>query len=100
MGFAPELAVPIIRPWNDLVPDARHAQPRAGSLRGEIELEVTIFLGVRRKVIGPDRDLTPLEALADIPVRLLAGAPGREMVELPAQFAKPLAANPFLRVFF
>src|SRR5215831_7342917 len=73
---------------------------RLASLRGQMEFEITIFFGVRRQVVGPDRHLTPLEALANVPDRLLAGAPGWKMVELSAQFAKPLATNPLLRAFF
>ena len=63
-------------------------------LTREIEFEVAIFGGIWWKIVGPDRHLAPLEALANIPYRLLAGPPGREVIELSAQFAQPLAANP------
>ena len=63
-------------------------------LAREIEFEVAIFRGIRWKIVGPDRHLTPLKPLANIPNRLLAGSPSRKVIELPAQFAEPLAANP------
>ena len=78
------------------MPDARHAQLQAFVLRGEIELKVAIFLGVRRQLVGADIDLAPLEALADVPDRQQAGAPGREMVALALGLAEPLAADPFV----
>ena len=61
------------------------------------KLQIAIFLGVRRQFVGADIDLAPLEALADIPDRQQAGAPGREMVVLALRLAQPLAANPVIR---
>src|SRR6202011_3887184 len=79
------------------MPDPRHVELEAVALRGEIKLEVAVFLGVGRQLVRPDRDLAPLEALADVPDRLLAGAPGGEMIERAAQLREPLAADPFAR---
>src|ERR1041385_4522106 len=78
-----------------LVSDPRHVELEAVALRREIKLEVAVFLGVGRQVVRPHRDLAPLEALADVPDRLLAGAPGGEMIERAAQLREPLAADPF-----
>src|SRR5262249_6799169 len=75
--------------------DSGHAELQPGILCCQVELEVAVFLRVRRQLIGADRHRAPLEALADVPERLPAGPPGREMIELPAQFPEPLAANPF-----
>src|SRR6266702_6358674 len=79
-----------------LVTDARHTELLSGVLRSEIKLEVAIFAGVRWEVIGPDSDLTPLQALADVPDRLLARAPGWEMIQLSLEFAQSLSAYPFV----
>src|SRR5450631_404440 len=76
------------------VPNPRHAQLQPLIQRGEINLQVAIFLGVRRQLIGADINLAPLEALADIPDRQQAGAPSREMVVLAFRLAQPLAADP------
>src|SRR5882672_2069842 len=78
------------------MPDTWHAELLSGVAGREIELEVAIFLGIRRQVIGPDRDLAPLEALADVPDRLLAGPPRWEVAQLSIQLAEPLSANPFV----
>src|SRR5262245_21973617 len=53
-----------------------------------------MFLGVRRQLVGPDCYVAPLKAFANVPNRLLAGAPGREVIELTALLAQPLAADP------
>src|SRR5688572_16667581 len=79
-----------------LVPDARHAGLEPLVLRPQIELEIAILLGVGRQFVGADIDLTPLEALTKIPDRLQAGAAGREMNDLPARLAEPLAADPLI----
>src|ERR1051325_8354952 len=63
-----------------LVPDARHAELQPFVLRGEVKLEVAVFLGVRRQFVRADVHLTPLEALANIPDRQKARAPGREVI--------------------
>src|ERR1700756_1322665 len=63
------------------MPDAGHVELEAVALRGEIKLEVAVFLGVGRQLVRPYRDLAPLEAFAHVPDRLQAGAPGGEMVE-------------------
>src|SRR5690349_17061265 len=76
------------------MPDARHAQLLPGVDRREIELEVTVFLGVGRQLVGPDGDVAPGEAPADVPDLVEAGAPGREMIELALLLAEPLAADP------
>src|SRR5450631_2973016 len=76
------------------MPYARHAQLQALVQRGEINLQVAIFLGVRRQFVSANIDLAPLEALADVPDRQQAGAPGREMVVLAFRLAQPLAADP------
>jgi hypothetical protein len=76
------------------VPDSGYAKFQPGILGRQIELEVAVFLRVWRKLVGADRYRAPLESLADIPNRLLAGPPCREMIELPPQRAKPLPANP------
>ncbi len=67
---------------------------RPGVHRRQIELQIAVFLGVRRQLVGADVDLAPLEALADVPDRLQAGAPGREMIVLALLLAEPLAADP------
>ncbi len=40
-----------------LMPDARHAQLLPGIDPGEIELEIAVLLGIRRKLVRPDRSL-------------------------------------------
>src|ERR1043166_8869016 len=82
------------------MPDPRHVELEAVALGGEIKLEVAVFLGVGRQLVRPHSDLTPLEALADVPDRLLARAPGGEMVDPAAQLREPLPANPFARAAF
>src|SRR5215469_15116806 len=77
------------------MPDSRHVELEAVALRGEIKLEVAVFLGVGRQLVRPDRDLTPLEAFPYVPDRLQTRAPGREMVERAAHLREPLAADPF-----
>src|SRR5262249_41295289 len=79
------------------MPDPRHVELQAVALRGQEQLEVAVFLGIGRQLVRPDGHLTPLKALADVPDRLLAGAPGGEMVELAALLGKPLAADPLER---
>src|SRR5262249_18484813 len=69
-------------------------------LRREIELKVAVFLCIGWKVIGADRNVAPLKALADVPDRLLARTPRRKMVELSAQLAQPLSSNPFEAALF
>src|SRR5262249_38331246 len=78
------------------MPDARAAHLLALVLSHDIELEIAIFLGDGRQFIGADVDLAPLEALADVPDRLQAGPPGREVIGLPFCLAKPLAADPVI----
>src|SRR5665213_4245067 len=80
-------------------PDARHAEFEALALRRQIHLKVAILLGIGRQFISADVDLTPLEALANVPDLLLAGAPGREMVVLALQHRQPLPANPVIGGF-
>src|ERR1043166_8557235 len=82
------------------MPDPRHVELEAVALGREIKLEVAIFLGVGRQLVRPHRDLAPLEALADIPHRLRAGAPGGEMIAPAAQLREPLSADPFARAAF
>src|ERR1043166_107392 len=79
------------------MPDPRHVELEAVALGREIKLEVAVFLGVGRQLIRPHRDLAPLEALADVPDRLLAGAPSGEMIDPAAQLREPLPADPFAR---
>src|SRR5262249_57477763 len=76
------------------MPDPGHIEFKAGIDRREVELEVAMFLRIRRQLVRPDRDIAPLEALADIPDRLLTRAPGREVIELAALLAEPLATDP------
>ena len=63
---------------DDLMPDAGYAELLTLVLRGEIELEIAIFLGIGRQLIGANIDLTPLEALSNIPNCQKVRAPGRE----------------------
>src|SRR4029079_2262103 len=81
------------------MPDARHAQLQTFVLRRQIQFEIAVFLCVRRKLIGANIDLAPLEALTDIPDLQQAGAPGREMVVLAFRLAEPLATYPVVRDF-
>src|SRR5689334_12088326 len=81
------------------MPDARHAQLQTLVLRSQIKLQIAIFLGVRRQLVGANIDLTPLETLANVPDLQQAGAPGREMVVLALRLAEPLSANPVVRHF-
>src|SRR5215470_14035232 len=74
-----------------------HVEFQSIALRGEIEFQVAVFFGVRRQFVRPARDLAPLEALADIPDRLLAGTPGGKMVELTIDLGQPLPAHPLER---
>src|ERR1700754_440864 len=78
------------------MPDPRYAQLLSVVLRCQINLQVAVFLGVRRQFVGTDVHLAPLEALADIPDRLQAGAPGREVIVLSLRLAEPLAADPVI----
>src|SRR6478752_5065841 len=78
-----------------LMPDSRHVELEPGVDRGEVKLEIAVWLGVRRQLVGPYRDVAPFEALANVPDRLLARTPGWEVIELPALLAQPLAADPF-----
>src|ERR1051326_7546096 len=82
------------------MPDPRHVELEAVALGREIKLEIAVFLGVRRQLIRPHRDLAPLEALADVPDRLLAGAPSGEMIDPAAQRSEKLPADPFARASF
>src|SRR5512147_1768612 len=81
------------------MPDARHAELEAFVLRGEIQLQVAIFLGVGRQLVGANIDLAPLEPLADIPNLQQARAPGREVIILTLRLAEPLPSNPAVRDF-
>src|SRR6185312_2721894 len=82
-----------------LVPDARYAELLPLVLNREIELEVAIFLGVRRQFVGPNIHLAPLKSLADVPDCEKARAPGREVVVLAFRLAQPLTANPAIGNF-
>src|SRR5580693_6475102 len=77
------------------MPDPRYVELEAVALRREVELEVTVFLGVGRQFVRPHRDLAPLEAFAHVPGRLQAGAPGGVMIQRAAYLPEPLAADPF-----
>src|SRR5262245_26043394 len=77
-----------------LMPDAGHAEFLTLVLRGEIELEIAIFLGVGRQIIGANVDLAPLETLPNIPNCQKARAPRREMIVLAFRLAQPLAPDP------
>src|SRR5580704_3575395 len=77
------------------MPDTRHVELETVALRGEIKLEVAVFLGVGRQLVRPHRDLAPLEALAHVPGRLQAGAPSGIVVERAVHLPEPLAADPF-----
>src|SRR5215813_15050557 len=79
------------------MPDTRHIELEAVALGGEIKLEVAVFLGIGRQFVRPYRDLAPLEAFADVPDRLQAGAPSGEVIERAAHLREPLAADPFAR---
>src|SRR5262249_45659026 len=68
-------------------------------LRGQIQFQITIFLGVGRQFVSADIDLTPLETLPDIPDRQQAGAPRGKMVVLPLRLGHPLTTNPMVRHF-
>ena len=81
------------------VPNAGYAQLQPVVLRGEIELEIAIFLGVGRQFVGANIDLAPLETLANIPDRQKAGAPGREMIVLALRLTQPLTADPVVGRF-
>src|SRR5262249_24040510 len=75
--------------------DSRHIELEAVALRGEIKLEVAVFLGVGRQFVRPDRDLAPLEAFAHVPDSRQVGATGGEMIERATHLREPLAADPF-----
>src|SRR5262245_5679577 len=77
------------------MPDSGHVELQPRILARQEELELAVFLRVRRQLIGSNRDRAPLEPLADIPGRLPAGPPRREMIELSTKLAEPLSANPF-----
>src|SRR5262245_47895966 len=77
------------------MPYPRHVELQAVVERREVELEVAVLLGVGRQLVRPDRHVAPLEAAADVPDLVEAGAPGGEMVELALRLAQPLAADPF-----
>src|SRR5262249_29760406 len=76
------------------MPDPGHIEFKAGIDRREVELEVAVFLRIRRQLVRPDRDIAPLEALADIPDCLLPRGRGGEVTELAALPAEPLATDP------
>src|SRR5690348_3519148 len=76
------------------MPYPRHVELEPVVERRQIELEIAIFLGVGRQLVRPDRDVAPLEATADVPGLVEAGAPGGEMVELALRLSQPLAADP------
>src|SRR5262245_28783421 len=82
-----------------LMPDAGHAERLTLVLRGEIELEITVFLGVRRQLVGADIDLAPLEALSNVPNCQKVRAPGRKMVVLAFRLAQPLSPDPMVGRF-
>src|SRR5262249_60931770 len=73
----------------------RSAELLAGIDGREIEFEIAILLGIGRQLVRPDRHVAPLEAFANVPDLIEAGAPGREMVERAFGLAEPLAADPF-----
>src|SRR6185437_9018471 len=82
------------RLWS--APDARYAEFETLALGRKIHFQVAVFLGIRRQFVGANVDLAPLEALANVPDLLLAGAPGREMVVLALRRPQPLPADPMV----
>src|SRR5471032_2676463 len=62
----------------------------------QIKLQLAIFNGVGRQLVGAHLDIAPFEALADVPDLVAAGAPQREMVVLALGLAQPLATDPFV----
>src|SRR5262245_46540874 len=79
-----------------LMPDAGYAELLTLVLRGEIELEITVFLGVGRQLIGANIDLAPLEALSNVPNCQKVRAPGRKMVVLAFRLPPPLSPDPMV----
>src|SRR5690348_18512917 len=62
----------------------------------QIKLQLAVFNRIGWQLIGAHLNVAPLEAFANIPNLIAAGAPHGEVIELPLGFAQPLAAQPFV----
>src|SRR5690606_32222758 len=89
---------PVPAPSLALVSDSRCADLFALVEHRERELDVAVLGRIGRKLVRPDRDVAPLEALTDVPDVAAARAPGGEVRDRALELHQVLAAHPLVGV--